>query len=85
MRNNRRFHSDFDRGFRRSRSLFNVFFVLIGLGVAATFAFVGYQFYEEFAAEKFSLRKDTYTCTASHLEANGTEVWTICDTYSRIK
>jgi hypothetical protein len=82
---NRRYQSDFDRSFRRTGSLFNIFFVIIGLGVVATFAFVGFQFYEEYASEKFSLRKDTYSCTASHVEAANNEVWTVCDTYSRIK
>ncbi|RYD67117.1 MAG: hypothetical protein EOP83_03535 [Verrucomicrobiaceae bacterium] len=85
MRNRSRFQSDFDRNHRRSGLFISLVGFFVTIGALLTFGFVGYQFYEEFAADKFTLRKDQYTCAASHVEAANNEVYTICDTYQRVR
>jgi hypothetical protein len=81
---NRHFESDFNRRQRSFDRSFAIHRFIVTLGMILVFGFVAYGFYENFASDKFSLRKDEYSCTASHIEANHNEVYTICDTYQRV-
>lgn len=83
MRN--RFESDFNRRQRSFDRSFAIHRGIVTLGMIFVFSFVAYGFYDHFTSDKFSLRKDEYSCTASHIEAWNNEVYTICDTYQRVK
>lgn len=49
-------------------------FVFLGVALLtlAVFACIGWLIWDELTAEKFSLRKDSWTCTRSHTETNYT-------------
>jgi hypothetical protein len=70
-------------------------FTMVGSVILAVVAATAYVVYDGFVAETFSLRKDRWTCTASHEEtytyftqvgkvsAPQTGIQTVCDEYRR--
>ena len=63
--------------------------------IVILFAVIAWAIYDDATAEHYSIRKDKFRCTASHVETGGyfmqsgkTQMWiptttTVCDQYTR--